>query len=141
MKLTPEQLASWFYTAFPAPFPPEAESEWLHQLSNAKGRERSAMISGMKQGMNDALNMLKMMPEETRAEVNLALADKELPTIEKMEVILKKKHQRILKRGHIKNDEEFYIVAEILSDLEFDISPADRRRLGEIYGEYEERKK
>jgi predicted hydrolase (HD superfamily) len=58
-----------------------------------------------------------------------------------MEAGLKKKHLRILARGHIKNDEEFYIVAEILSDMEFEISEYDRAKLEQISYAYEARPK
>jgi hypothetical protein len=51
--------------------------------------------------------------------------------------VLKRKHVRILGHGKIKSDEEFYIVSEILSDLELDISDADRTKLRDISGEYE----
>ena len=54
---------------------------------------------------------------------------------------MKKKHQRILARGHIKNDEEFYVIAEILGDLKFQVSEEERARLSAISNAYETRAK
>jgi hypothetical protein len=140
MKLTPEQLVLWFYTAFPAltgkDFSAEdvgsAVGKWLQELGAKTGRERSDMISGMRQGINDILAMARDSRQEEMARADHALAQKSLPTIRKMAAALGKKHLRILKRGSIKSDEEFYIVAEILSDVDFEISDADRAKLGHI---------
>jgi hypothetical protein len=141
MKLSPEQLIDWFLAANPR-FRPEFRSQWLGMLeSPPKGTRRSELISGMKQGINDTLTMAKWWPPEQRIKVDNALISKGLPTLRKMEAGLKKKHQRILARGSIRNDEEFYIVAEVLSDLDFDISELDRARLEKISYEYEIRVK
>lgn len=90
MKLTPEQLGLWFYTAFPAQFPEDSAEKWNARLSQLKGRERSGAIYGMKQGVNDILKMTRMMPEEFRSKVDEALAANGLPSVRKMELVLKK---------------------------------------------------
>lgn len=141
MKLTHEQLGDWFFTANPR-FPPEARSQWLAMLKTPpKGAKRSEVVSGMKQGINDTLTMAKWWPVEDRKKIEEALAARGLPSLRKMDAGLKKKHQRILARGHIKNHEEFYIVAEILSDLNFEVSEEDRSRLSAISNAYETRAK
>ena len=145
MKLTPEQEVVWFYTAFPAltgaDFPPEkvehAIAGWLSDFASKSGRERSEMRSGMRQGINDILAMARDARQEDIARVDRALAKKELPSFRKMAAALGKKHVKILRRGVIKNAEEFYIVAEILSDLEFEISDSDRAALEKISYAYE----
>ena len=139
MKLSPEQMIDWFLAAFPE-FPPENRSQWLAWLETPpQGASRSEVISGMKQAMNDALTMAKDRPAQERQKIDATLAAKGLPSLRKMEAILKKKHQRILARGRIKDDEEFYIVAEILSDVDFPISGLERNKLGEISRDYEVR--
>jgi len=137
MTLTPEQLVDWFLVMNPE-FPREFRAHWLALLASPpEGATRSQLISGMKQGINDTLSHARYFPEGERKKIDEALTAKGLPSIRKMDADLKKKHRRILARGHIKNDEEFYIVAEILAHLEFDISEADRRRLGTISYAYE----
>lgn len=141
MKLSSEQLIDWFLTANPR-FPPEFRTRWLAMIeSPPQGTRRSDVISGMKQGINDTIAMSSCWTAAERKKVEDALAAKGLPSVRKMEAGLKKKHQRILARGHIKNDEEFYIVAEILSDGEFEISESDRIQLGKISYAYETRSK
>ncbi|MCF3648204.1 hypothetical protein [Synoicihabitans lomoniglobus] len=141
MKLTPEKMASWFFTAFPAQFPAGEEEKWLNQFSQLKGRERRNAVAGMKQGVNDVLTMARHLPTEARTEIDSALAVKDLPSLRKMEAGLKKKHRTILKRGRIKNEEEFYLVAEILSDLEFDVTDFERTQLEKIALDFDQRGK
>jgi hypothetical protein len=148
MKFTPEQLIDWFIAAS-SQLPmatsqslAEFRTQWLAMLdSPPMGTTRSEVILGMKQGINDVLAMAKDWPAEDRKRIDDALVAKGMPSLRKMEARLKKKHQRILARGRIKNDEEFYIVAEILSDSEFDISESDRSKLGKISFTYETRGK
>lgn len=140
MKLSNEQLATWFYTAMSAFFQDGAEKEWIEHFNSVKGRERSGMLSGMlsgmKQGVNDALTMIKEMPRSERERIDALLATKDLPSLIKMQANLKKKHIQILKRGRIRNDEEYYIIAEILSDLEFDVTKDERVSLEEMSFSY-----
>lgn len=94
----------------------------------------------MKQGINDTLTRAAYWNYKKWKEVSDALAAKGLPSIEKMELRMKQKHRHILKRAAIKNDEEFYLVAEILSDLTLDVSDEDRTALDGISTDYESKK-
>ena len=146
MKFTPEQQVVWFYTAFFVLAEAnlsveEAVEQWLREYRAKSGRERSEMLSGLRQGINDTLVGARHSREVDIVRTDRALTEKGLPTIRKMAAALGKKHPRILKRGFIKDDEEFYIVAEILSDVDFDISDADRAKLGKISYAYETRAK
>ena len=140
MKLSPEQLVEWFFTANSALA--AGRDQYLAMLrSPPSGTKRSEVVSGLKQGINDTLTMAKDMPDEERRQIDASLRAKGLPSLRRMEATLKRKHEKILSRGEIKNDEEFHIVAEILSDLEFEISASDRAKLGKISYAYENRAK
>jgi hypothetical protein len=141
MKLTPEQLVDWFLVTNPK-FPPEFRAQWLAMVASPPdGARRSDLILGMKQGINDTLTTAKWLPDAERSQIETALAARGLPSLRKMDAGLKRKHQRILARGCIKNDEEFYVVAEILGDVDFEISESDRAKLGQISHAYETRPK
>ena len=100
------------------------------------GATRSQIIAGLKQGISDTLADVPAWSDDYRQKAEAALAAKGLPSLRKMEAVLKKKHQRILARGKIRNDEEFALVAEILSDVDFDVSDSDRATLGKISRAY-----
>jgi hypothetical protein len=141
MKLTTDQLISWSFTVSAAAglHRPEQEAEYRAMIASLKGKERSGISSGVKQGVNDLLQWVDDWPKEKHAAVEAALRAKGLPSLEEMQRLLSKKHLRILKQGVIKNDEEYYLVVEMLSDLTFGLSQEQRIALGSMVGVYENR--
>ena len=121
--------------------PTGAEEEYRESLAKLKGKERSGISSGVKQGVNDMLAMSEMWDAEIRRKVDEALKGRNLTPLPQMLIRLKGKQIRVLKRGRIKNDEEYYIVAELLSDLESGLTDKERVELGEVSAAYEESKK
>jgi len=136
MKLSPEDLIDWFLTANPR-FPAEFRHRWLAELKAPSEGTRSEMISGMKQGINDTLTKAQWWSDAQRKNIDDLLVVKGLLSLRKMEAVLKKKHLRILSRGLIKNEEEYYIVAEVVSDLRIPLSEDERRKLGQFMAAYE----
>ena len=104
-------------------------------------QKRSRRASGAKMAINDLLSQSRHFSESQRAAIDARLAAKELPTLRMLEAGFRGVHARILKRGRVRNDEEYYIVAEILSDMDFDISDAERSALEGMHGEYAAKKK
>jgi hypothetical protein len=116
MRLTLEQLALWLSATYEADFGPitaEQEAAMLGSFSKL-GHPLSAIRRGCQQGVNDRISQMELWSEVDRQKVDALLAAKGLPSIRRMEVVLKKKHQRILARGKIRNEEEYYIVKEVL---------------------------
>ena len=143
MKPSTDQLITWFFVVAEAAkmMPTGAEEEYRESLAKLKGKERSGISSGVKQGVNDMLAMSEMWDAEIRRKVDEALKGRNLTPLPQMLIRLKGKQIRVLKRGRIKNDEEYYIVAELLSDLESGLTDKERVELGEVSAAYEESKK
>jgi hypothetical protein len=139
MKPSTDQLITWFFAASVAAkmHPPEAEAGYREALSKIKGKERSGITSGVKQGVNDLFEMANMWPLEKYEAVEAALLARGLLSLEKMQAALSRKHIAVLKRGFIRNEEEYYIVAEMLSDMSTDFSDAQREQLGAMTVNYE----
>jgi hypothetical protein len=139
MKQSTDQLITWFFAASVAAkmHPPEAEAGYREALAKIKGKERSGIASGVKQGVNDLLHMADMWPLEQYEAVETALSAKGLLSLEKMQAALSRKHIAILKRGVIRNEEEYYIVAEMLSDMSSDLTDNQRDQLGAMTVKYE----
>lgn len=97
----------------------------------------SRYFQGFKQGVNDINDMAKDMTKEEQAELNeilLAKFGKGLIDAEKeIQVAL----SRILKRNKIRNETEYYIVNEYLSDTT--IIDDRKKDLSEIMAAYENR--
>ena len=45
--------------------------------------------------------------------------------------------KKVLEKGKIKNLDEYYIIKEILDDLEYEITESERIDLNKIFGEFE----
>lgn len=104
---------------------------------------KSEMRAGLLQGINDMLSMSQRgyFDGKTIQIIERRLASRNLPGLSKLTLRLGKKHAAILKRDMIRNDEEFHMVQEILSDLEFPISANERAKYAMLVVEYEKRER
>ena len=121
MNLTLEQLALWLcatYEPETGRLSAEREAEMLASFSKEaiakSGYTRSQMRQGFLQGVNDRISQMAWWPEEDRKKVDLLLAERGFPALGTMELVVKKKYRRIVKRGSIANDEEYYLIKELL---------------------------
>jgi hypothetical protein len=135
MKLTTEQLTDVFCLLLEhfGNAPAEGVREMRAQFA-AKPPSRKGTV----QAINDFLAHSQMYRKEDRDKVEQVLAARQLPSLRVLEAALKKKHRRILSRGRITNDEEFYIVADILATPDIaELTEAERTKLGEMSRAYE----
>jgi hypothetical protein len=146
MKLTLEQLALWLSTTHEPDlgmFTPDQRAALISGFSEealaASGCTRGQARKGFIQAVNDRISQMEWWSEADRQKVDTLLSARSLPSLRAMEVIVKKKHKRILKRGAIVNDEEYYLVKELLSGPQSDISVDDLGALQSLTTEYESR--
>jgi hypothetical protein len=132
MKLTNEQMYEWFRIAAVELLGVAEDS--FAKVSEAQGRERSS-ISGLKQGINDLITMSKHGSVPASLDARLTAAG--LPRLGEMRAALSRKETGILKRGVIRNEEEYYIVREVLCDADADLRSKRFERLGRLLAEYE----
>ena len=143
MKPSTDQLITWFFTASVAAemHAPGAEASYRDAIAKLKGKARSGVASGLKQGVNDLLHIADMWTPEKYKAVEGALAAAGLPSLKKMQITLSKKHVGILKRGTIRNEEEYYNVTELLGDVSSELTSIEREQLGVMTVEYENKPK
>jgi hypothetical protein len=92
----------------------------------------------------DAIRREKGLPTEKheRDQVDRVLKSQGLPTLLELELELQQKHRRIIGRKRIRNDEEFYLVKEILDGPTLGaLQPDERELLASLMTAYEDRKK
>jgi len=124
MKLTNEQLQNWW----------EIAVRFFHDPSFTVDRNRPIKkgdISGLKQGINDLLSGYS-----GDFELDRQLKAAGLPNFDEMERMLRVKENAILRRGRIRDDEELYIVKEVLAGALEDLSPKNVRKLAAMMTEY-----
>jgi hypothetical protein len=116
------------------------EREARERLLNAAAPRRGS-ASGMRQAINDLLSQVGFFGLGQQRAVSRRLARRNLPTLEMLSAMLRKKHEKILQRGRVRNEEEYYLVQEILASVDFPIEDEDRQQLSALAGEYESRRK
>ncbi len=136
MKLTNEQLYEWFRIT-------AVELLRIPEDSFAKGPEaqdsKKGSISGLKQAINDLITASEHGSVPASLDSRLVAAG--LPRLDQMRSAMRRKEASILKRGVIRNEEEYYIVREVLSDADTNLRPKTLEKLGRLIGEYEAKRK
>ena len=128
MKLTLEQLALWLSTTHEPDLgvlTADQQSALINGFSKEalakSGCTRGQARQGFLQGVNERITQMEWWSEDDRQKVDALLAARSLPSLRTMEVVVKKKHKRIVGRGAIKNDEEYYLVKELLDGPQADL--------------------
>lgn len=125
MKLTPEQLASWYEITVRHVF---KNPSFAMQTSAPL---KKSDISELKQAINDLLAGFS-----GDFELDRALRAAGLPDFEQMEHALRRKERAILRRGKIRDEEELYIVNEVLAGSDSDLPTKSIAKLGVMITEY-----
>ena len=100
---------------------------------------RSKALDGLKQAVNDTVEDLSDQPLEYIQRLDAALRERGIITFSEIRRRYASSYKRILKRGKIKTDTEYYIVAGILADFSSIASDDERGILEKLASEYEPR--
>lgn len=92
---------------------------------------------GLKEGLREMLTMCRDFSVDMKKPLNEQLISKGLPGFEQLVSAINNTPQKVLKRGKIKNLDEYYVIKEFLDDLTSGISETDRERLGKIFSDFE----
>jgi hypothetical protein len=112
--------------------------EGLEHLERTKPR---GWRSGLRQGVQDLLEMSRDMNQAEVRVADAALSRAGAPTLSTLRLEIWRTIPRILSRGRIKTEAEYYLLVERLNDEADDqFTPHDRERLASIIAEFEERR-
>ena len=111
-------------------------------MSNCEKKSMSLAKRGLKESLRDSLSMLSAIgiPPALINEINVQLAAHNLPTLNKLVATIKDTPAKVLKRGRIKYMDEYYIIKEVICDVDYDISNADRIELEKLFTGFEFKK-
>ena len=99
----------------------------------------SSLLSGTKEAVSDTIQMSVDLKADQVRTLDAALRADGVPTLSEMRVRFSRRWKSILKRGRIRSDPEFRIVAGILADLDCGVSAEERAALEKMSFEYEQR--
>jgi hypothetical protein len=106
-------------------------------LESFEKKSLTLAIKGLKMGLGDCLTMGSHLSKEQKNDLNKTLKENDFPTLEVLAFKIRNTFKRVIKRGRIKNKEEYYIIIEILSDMEYEISIEERLKLNELVSDFE----
>ncbi|MDO6599936.1 hypothetical protein [Tenacibaculum sp. 1_MG-2023] len=127
----------WEFEAKYAKVDPNAEFSPIKVLLNWEKESDSLARRGLREGLRDSLTGLKDLSSDLKTELNNSLISKSFPSINILTSQIRNVPKKVLEKGKIKNLDEYYIIKEILDDLEYEITKSERTDLNKIFGEFE----
>jgi hypothetical protein len=98
---------------------------------------RSKALVGLRQAVNDTIEELAHANSEAVAALDRALSERGFVSFSELRRRYSADYKRLLERGNIRNDTEFYLVSGVVSDLAADIPAGERAQLQLMLETYE----
>lgn len=98
----------------------------------------SKALDGLKQAVNDTVEELSEQPPEYIHRLDAALRERGIITFSEIRRRYASSYKRILKRGKIKTETEYYIIADVLADFSPIASDEERILLQRLVADYEQ---
>ena len=99
---------------------------------------RSKALEGLKQAVNDTVEDLSAQPIEYVARLDAALRERGLITFSEVRRRYASSYKRIVKRGKIKTETEYYLIASVFADFSSLANEAERNILSQLVAAYEQ---
>ncbi len=127
----------WEFEAKDRKIDPNADFSPLNVLESWEKESDALARKGLREGLRDSLTGLKHLPIGLRAELNRNLTSKNFPSINVLTSQVRNLPKKVLKKGKIKNLDEYYVIKEVLDDMEYEITELERNELSKIFAEFE----
>jgi hypothetical protein len=115
----------------------DVDSSPVKVLERWEKRSESMARKGLKETLRDTLTQMIDYPEDIKTEMNKNLKQNNYPTIQLLSAQIRNTPKKVISRGKIKDDDEYYVIKEFLDDLESDISTEEREKFNEIIIDFE----
>jgi hypothetical protein len=112
-------------------------SNALSEIATKFGKSKA--LDGLRQAIGDCIEMTQDRTRDWVQRFDEECVALGLVTLSQLRVRYWSKYKAILKRGRIKDETEYYLVAGIANDLSAPISAADRAMLERLLRQFEER--
>ncbi len=120
---------------------PEAADPLLF-LEPRPGQTKSQAFMGLRQAIQDTLEDMKEMGAHKLQEIDALLKNEGAPSLSEVRSIIWNEIPKIMKRGRIKNDTEFYLIKErTINIASNEFTDQELQLLNRLLEEYEFRRK
>jgi uncharacterized protein with von Willebrand factor type A (vWA) domain len=127
----------WGFQAKALGIDPNVEYSPVKVLEEWEKKSKSLAKQGLKEGLRDSLMNIMESSTAVKQKINDELLKNGLPNLNSLFSIIKSIPNKVLKRGRIKDMDEYYIIKEIIVDLTYDIPEADRTELEKLFWDFE----
>jgi hypothetical protein len=100
---------------------------------------RSKALDGLKQAVNDTVEELSDQPPEYVQKLDAALREEGILTFSEIRRRYASSYKRIVKRGVIRTETEYYLIAGVLADYSSLVTYEERALLESLVAQYEQR--
>ena len=105
-------------------------------LAQQEQKSMAVARRGLAMAINDTLEMLRDLPLNEVAACDAALKARGGYTLSELRHRYSRQYARLIKRGVIRTDEEYYLAQGIVSDVDFPISEGERDALDAMVHSY-----
>lgn len=98
---------------------------------------KSRALDGLKQAINDTVEALEDLTPESILSLDMSLREKGLITASEVRRRYSAAYKRIIRRGEIRDNDEYYIIAGLLADVSLESNDYERENLEEMVASYE----
>jgi len=127
----------WQFQAQHAHIDPAIDYSPIKVLESWELKSMSLARRGLKEGLLDVLTHMSYLSNEYKNEITQQLEAENLPPLNVLISKIKDIPKKVLKKGKIKNIDEFYVIKEICDDISYDITDNDRKELNVLLGVFE----
>jgi hypothetical protein len=114
---------------------PRADETSASQLNYLEQKNRARAAVGLRQAIGDIVEMSVGFPHSEVVQLDAELAGLGIPTFSDVRLLFSKAVRKIARRGHIKNDTEYYLVQNILGG--YSVSDREWKKLDKMVSDYE----
>lgn len=139
---TYKALFEVFWSHYTKLLPPELNvSSPIEVLNQFEARGKSYGKRSLQSGLGDLVFIAQNVPSNIIQAIDKDLKDKNLPDFNSFKAAILDTPNKVLKRGKIKNSDEYYIIQELISEMSNNLTEDKRKRLSTYISEFEDKSK
>ncbi len=131
----------WKFISAKNPYTIPEEADPVNRLNKLESESQAKARTGLRLMLDDLFSMQDDASPEQREALEGELRKAGLPSLSELLAEVKQVPAKVLKRGKIRNEREWYVITELLSRTNAPISAAEREKLGQLSVTFESLKK
>lgn len=132
-----ESYVNFFATHVNKILPSEKSHPSQFLLSHIDVFTKSQLLQGLKQAANDTIEQCSDFSQKQIDALDNACKENGVPTFSEIRQRFSKRYKAILRKKKITNETDYYLIADLVNNLDSSITDAERALLTDIGAAYE----